>query len=337
MEKRATFRKLFIGFPVIAVCISTLFFIADIPAFFSNHPHLSLAITIDFLVIVPSLYWLTIRKTSIPNITVVPVLVLSMLLCGLALPENRQWYLNGFEQWIFPFIELTVISFVVWKLRKVVLGYKASRVQSVDFFSALKEACADVLPKSVVIPFATEIAVFYYGFIAWKKRTLTANEFSYHKESGTVTLLFAIVGIVTIEMVTVHVLLGKWSAMAVWILTVLSAYSGLQIFGFAKGVSRRPIVIEDGQLKLRYSFLKEADIPFEHIKEVRLETKDLNPEENIAKLSLLHDLEGHNVILELEEPATLHGMYGSKKQFTKIALHIDRKEDFRAQVQNNLP
>lgn len=332
MEKVMTYKRLLFGIPLILLCVFTLFIISAVSTNFSQYSGLSLAVTIDFVLVIPFIYFLTIRSTAIPKITCVPFLILCMFLCGLALPNNQQWYLNGFEHWVFPVIELGVISIILWKLRKITLKFKATKSQKLDFFSALKTACAEVLPKAIVVPFATEIAVFYYGFVTWKRRPLAANEFSYHKESGTITLLIAVIGIVAIEMVTVHVLLSKWSTVLAWILTIASAYTAVQLFGFAKAVSRRLITIEGEVLTLRYSFLKEAEIPLDCIKNVRIEKGDLDPKEKWEKLSLLHHLEGHNVVIELHEPAVLHGMYGTKREFTRMALFVDEKEKFLEQL-----
>ncbi|MEM6684870.1 MAG: hypothetical protein AAF617_03655, partial [Bacteroidota bacterium] len=197
-----------------------------------------------------------------------------------------------------------------------------------------KKTCAEVLPKPVVIPFATEVAVFYYGFIYWKRRKLAENEFSYHKESSSLALFFVLILIVGIEIVPIHILLAKWSEVAAWILTILSAYSGLQIFGYAKSLMKRPIVIENDTLILRYGIVQEAEIPLWDIKEITLSSKDLDKEEKIAKLSLLGELEGHNVLIETNNEHTLRGLFGSKKTFTKIAMHVDTPVDFKKYIED---
>lgn len=336
-DMRNTFlnRPFLIGFPLMVAVLVVLFYISHSAEIFEGTTGIELALTIDFLVVIPTIYFLIIRRTSVPNITVIPVLILSMILCGVALPSNHQFYLDGFEKWIFPCIELGVVSLVFWKMRKVTVNFRANKSNNIDFFTSLKSASAEVLPKSFVAPFATEIAVIYYGFLTWKRRPFAENEFTYHKDSATVALLNVVIFIVAVEMIALHLLIGRWSTTAAWVLTVLSAYSALQLFGFAKGASRRPIVIENGLLKLRYSFLKEAEIPLNQIKDVRIDSKDLNDTEVVGKLSLLHALEGHNVIVELHRPETLHGMYGTKKEFEKIAIHIDDKERFIAMLKQS--
>lgn len=88
--------------------------------------------------------------------------------------------------------------------------------------------------------------MFYYGFIYWKKRELIENEFSYHTDSGTITLL--IIFIVAIKTVVLPILVTKWSSLVACILTLLSVYSGIKIFGFLKSMFKRPLSFENNKL-----------------------------------------------------------------------------------------
>jgi hypothetical protein len=204
-------------------------------AIFRIHPNkLAFAITGDLLLTAPLIYFLLIRKTKIPNTTVVPFVILGVVVSSLILPLENQYYLNLFKVWILPIIEISVISFIFYKVRKAIQINKLKKNISTDFFTSLKHVCNEIFPKPLVIPFVTEVSVFYYGFIYWKKRHLNKNEFSYHKDSGTITLLIAILLIVGIEIFVIHQILLKWSELAAWILTILSIYSGIQIFGFIK-------------------------------------------------------------------------------------------------------
>jgi hypothetical protein len=173
----------------------------------------------------------------------------------------------------------------------------------------------------------TEIAVFYYGFIHWKTIKLRPNEFSYHKDSGTVGLLMALVFLIAVETLAIHLLLEQWSIMAAWVLTVISMYSAIQIFGFSKSLLKRPIVITDHVLYLRYGILNETAI---NIEDIDLSTTDLKPNSETRKLSVLGALEGHNVVITLKKENTLIGLYGIIKNYKVLALHIDDKQDFKA-------
>lgn len=72
-----------------------------------------------------------------------------------------------------------------------------------------------------------------------------------------------------------HILLTKWSSLAAWILTFLSIYSGIQIFGFLQSIIKRPISIENGKLFLRYGITNEAIIDLKDIGSLEISYKDI--------------------------------------------------------------
>ena len=316
--------------------IGLMIFITKSSSFQMNPDSLAIGITFDLLLIVPFIYFLLIRKTNIPKTTILPFLIVGVLICSIIIPLENQYYLNLFKTWILPIVELSVLSYVIYNVRKGIKSYKQKKGISIDFFTTLKNTCYEILPKSVVIPVVTEIAVFYYGFIHWKKRELKENEFSYHKDSGTIPLLIAIIFIVAIETIVLHLLLTKWSNLAAWILTSLSIYSGIQIFGFLKSLYKRPISVENDKLFLRYGIMNEATIDFTNIVSIEVSSKDIELNKETRKLSFLGELESHNIIIRLKEESTLTGLYGIKKEFKNLAFYVDDKIEFKNQINNAL-
>lgn len=313
-----------------------MFLITKSSLFQMNPDYLAIGITFDLLLTVPFIYFLLIRKTNIPKTTVVPFIILGVVLCSIILPSENQQYLNLFKTWILPIIELSVLSYVIYNVRKGIKSYKQKKDLSFDFFTTLKNTCYEILPKNVVIPVVTETAVFYYGFIYWKKRELKENEFSYHKDSGTITLLIAIIFIIAIETVVLHILLTKWSSLAAWILTFLSIYSGIQIFGFVKSMFKRPISIENNKLFLRYGIMNETTIELKKIDNIEISSKDIELNKETRKLSFLGDLESHNIIIHLKEENELIGLYGIKRGYKNLALYVDNKVEFKNRINNAL-
>ncbi|AUP78086.1 hypothetical protein [Flavivirga eckloniae] len=334
MNKAITFQRHLIIFGIPLLIIGLMVLIAKSSVFQSNPTSLAIGITCDLLLTVPLVYFLLIRKTNIPKTTIVPFIIFGMIVCSLILPSENQYYLNLFKTWVFPLMELSILAFIIYNVRKGIKRFKHEKTASFDFFTTLKKTCYNILPKPVVIPFVTEIAVFYYGFIYWKKRELSSNEFSYHKNSGTPTLLIAIILIVAIETFVLHALLVKWSNIAAWILTCLSIYSGIQIFGFLKSMTKRPISIENNKLYLRYGIMTECTIAIENIDSIELSSKDLEKDKAVQRLSFLGELESHNVIIKLKTEQTLIGLYGIKRKFKVLALYIDNKNEFKNYINN---
>jgi len=324
-----------IGVPILLIGI--LIILAKSTVFRQYDKSLSIGITFDLLLTVPLLYFMLIRKTNIPKTTVIPFLILGMVVCSAIIPAQNQYYLDLFKTWVFPVIELSILSYVIYNVRKAIKKYKLKKSEKVDFFTTLKNTCHGILPKSMVVPVVTEIAVFYYGFVFWKKKKLNENEFSYHKNSGTVSLLIAIIFIIAIETLVLHILLQKWSPIAAWVLTCLSIYSGIQLFGFLKSMYKRPISMENNKLFLRYGIMKETIIEFKDIEKIEVSSKDLELNKETRKLSCWGELESHNVVIGLKEEYTLTGLYGIKRKYKTLALHVDKKIEFVNKIKKTLP
>ena len=297
---------------------------------------LNLAITADLLLTVPLVYFLLIYKSDIPNTTVIPVMVLGLLIGSYFLPKESQTYLELFKSWVLPFIEVLIVTFVIFKVRKAQKTFDGLKGDSLDFYTTVKNTCNEVLPQKLAVPFATEVAIIYYGFIHWKTRKLSNNEFSYHKKSGTPALFGALIFIIGIETFTVHILIERWNMIIAWILTGLSIYTAIQFFGFAKSLSQRPILLTHQKLILKYGVFCETEILFADISNIELSRKALSKDALSKKLSPLGDLESHNVIIHLKKVSELSGLYGIKKRFKTIALHLDEPNDFKEMIENSV-
>ena len=335
MNKSIALNKNYLIFGIpLSLLFILVFFIKS--KLFIDSNSLNFAITFDLLLSIPLIYFLLIRKTAIPNSTVVPVMLVGFLVGTFFLPESGQTYLSLFKTWVFPVMELAIITFVIIKVRKAQQHFKRIREYTFDFYTALQKAVGEILPRAVAIAMVTEIAVFYYGFIDWKKRKLQEGEFSYHKETSTVILFIMLIFLIVIETFVLHLLIQQWSHVTAWILTVLSIYTGVQIMGFLKSIQKRPISIEAGKLFLRYGILNETTIDLASIASVEYSSREPELNSEVRKLSLLGDMEGHNVIIHLKEENTLTGLYGFKKSYKTLAFHVDQKNEFKEKLDAHL-
>jgi len=298
----------------------------------NGHPGLSFALTVDLVLTIPLVYFLLIRTSKIPKTTVLPVMILGVLIGSYVLPEENQMYLDLFKTWALPVIELSALTFIIFKVRKAVRQFKSNSTESLDFFTTLKTTCSEMLPKAAVMPVVMEISVIYYGFITWKRRDLKENEFSYHKDSGTPALLIAFIFLIAIETLVLHILLYRWSEVAAWILTCLSIYSGIQILGFLKSMLKRPISIEGDKLCLRYGIMSETTIDLDNIASIDISSRDIELNDITRKLSILGELESHNLILSLKKENELLGLYGAKKTYKKLTIYVDNPTAFKDSI-----
>lgn len=333
MNKITKIQKNILIFSVPLLIIASMTLIACSTLYNKAPNHFALGITIDLLLTSPLLYFLLIRKTTIPKTTIIPFMILGVVISSVIIPTENQYYLSLFKTWILPLIELFVLAFITYNVIKTIRQYKLNKSESSsDFFNILKSTCYNILPNVAIIPFVTEISVFYYGFVYWKKRKLKANEFSYHKDSGTIGLLIGIFLLIVVETITLHFLLAKWSSIAAWVLTSLSIYTGIQVFGFSKSILKRPIIILDHKLYLRFGIMNETVININDIEALELSSTDIELDKETRKLSFLGNLDSHNIILHLKNENTLTGLYGIKKTYKILAFHVDKKQEFKNRI-----
>lgn len=335
MNRTIHINRNLINFGIPLALLGTLILLMK-SSFLNGNDTLNFAITADLLLTVPLVYFLLIRKSEIPNTTAIPVMIVGLLIGSYFLPQESQTFLSIFKTWALPVIEILILTFVIIKVISAIRKYKGLKGATPDFFDALKSTCYEILPKRLVLPFATEVAVFYYGFINWKTRRVRENEFTYHKKSGTPALFYAFILIIGVETVGIHFLLARWSVIAAWILTALSIYTAIQVFGFAKSLGKRHISINKDSLTLKYGILNEVEIPFTDIDKIELSRKSLEKNDLTKTLSPLGEIESHNVIISLKKENELIGLYGMKKKFNLLGLHIDEPKEFKEKMENAL-
>jgi hypothetical protein len=165
-----------LGIPIFLVGL--IIFISKSAIFHINPRPISIGITIDLLLTVPLIYYLIIRRTTIPKISVFPFFVIGLLLATVILPSENQLLLDFVKVWILPIIELVLIFFIVKKVRAAIKANQQNREATTDFFTLIKNICSKLLPNYIATFLASEIAVIYYGFIQWRKTNLGRNEFT---------------------------------------------------------------------------------------------------------------------------------------------------------------
>lgn len=323
-------------FSIPFLLLFSLFLFTQSAQFLEVADSISPYLILDLLLTIPLVYFLIIRKSKIPNTTVVPMIFIGLILGYYTLPIQHHHYLDLFKQFAVPLIELGVLIIVAVKVRNALKSFRANKKEGTDFYDVLKATCQEIVPGRMSIFLLSEISVIYYGFINWKMPLVKENEFTYHKKSGSPALFGALIFIVLVETVAVHIILLQWSHLAAIILSILSVYTGLQLLGFGRSLSKRPIALENDTLYLRYGILNESTIKLTDIESIELSRKTLKYDDNIRKFSLLGDLESHNVVIRCKDIQEMRGIYGINKTFTTLALHVDEKEKFKSLVESGM-
>ena len=334
MKQKLTLNRNFLifGIPLIIIVISIVLAI-NLTDFSHDTELMSTAITLDLVFTVPLVYFLLIRKRKISKFTIMPFFIGGLVIASAVIPSANQFTLDLIIKWILPLIELTVVSLILSKIWKIRKAYLPNKSKDVDFITALKQGAASILPPKLASGMATEIGLIYYTFVVWKKPRYSDGEFTYHKESGLLVILGTLLGVALIELFCVHLLLHDSHPAVAWVLTIISTYGVIQIFGLMKSIPHTPNYVTDEHLVLRLGIFKETKIPFDKIETIELTTKDLpEGDKSFQKITLFD----HNCIVHLKEEETLYGLFGITKTYKHAVLSIDDKLRFQQIISNNL-
>ncbi|NER18095.1 hypothetical protein [Spongiivirga citrea] len=328
-EITATQRGIFaVGIPI-ALQLSLVILVRS--AWFTNLSNdLALAISIDFLITMPFIYWLLVRKTKIPTTTVIPFFIASTILASFLIPLEHQSFINTVKTWAIPVLEIGVLSYVGSRIYLTRKNYKKNILDQPDIANAIQDSCEEILPKSIASFLANEISVFYYAFFKWKKHTPVKNEFTYHKKSGSITVFAALLFVVAIETVALHLILNKWSPLAAWIATGVSIYSAIFLIGIIKSIPRRLIKVKEKELFIPYGIFGFTRIEYKNIKSINTGKISVLNNEKLIGVSPFLENESPNVSIETDRPITVNGLYGMKKKTTKVVFTVDELSWFNA-------
>ncbi|MBI1837101.1 MAG: hypothetical protein HYR91_07530 [Flavobacteriia bacterium] len=301
---------------------------------FEKCPELSIGITYDLTIVSPLIYFLIIRKKTIPKITVIPFFIIGIIIANWLLPEGQQTHLNYIETYLFPVVELTFLTTIFWTISKIKKNFKQTAHSYNDFYSLLKESIVKAFghPKTAKI-FTSEIAMIYFSLFCWKKKKINENQFTSYNENGVIALFGAILFIILTETFVVHLLLVKSYPVISWILLAGSCYGALQLFGHLKAIKRRFIEISSELLYLRNGLFSDAIIPISEIEKIEFTSNDVNfSDKKIEQLALLKGLEGYNTVIHFKSKQMLEKAYGIQREVEILLLQVDQKELFHQKI-----
>lgn len=293
--------------------------------FISNRSLLAVGSSVDIALIIPLVYFLFIRNSSIPKITVVPVFILSLIAAFQVIPNDYHSTLNRIEMLVAP-IELSIIGFLIYKVIQLNKRLEQTKGGLRNFPERMRQVLLDLKARPILANVAsTESSLFYYTFAGWKRPSvLQENEFSNYRESGYKSIFVLILFLLPVETFVLHYWLSSFSIVLAWLLTGISLYSLFFIFGDRNAIRHRPVSVTSSGLDLVTGIRWKVFIPFELIDKVELREGD-NFSEKFVNLSSF----GHgNVVILLKEKIEARGIYGIKKSTDKLVLSIDDKDKF---------
>ena len=326
-------RKLFFtyGLPLAVISLSVYLSLAG---YVREYPELAIGITYDLMLTSPLLFYILIRKTKVPKITVVLFLVIGFMLAIFLVPSHQQFHLHLITAYLLPAIELVFLFYNFYHIYRIIKALKNSPDRSNDFYFIIRESVIKTMGNVWVAKiFATEIAMFYYAVGTWKRAERPKGSFTSFKENGVTALLGVIIFIITFETAIVHLLVFRWSETTAWILTAVSMYLVIQIFAHLRALKRRFIRINDHELLLKYGLFGDMQIHLNDILSVELTSNEVYVAgQKVEKLAFLGDLESHNVAIHFKKKQRLEKPYGFTVSCDIVLLHVDQRLEFVGQL-----
>ena len=158
MNKALSIKSGYLVWLLPLLIITTLVLIAKSPVFYRHPDAMSVGITLDFLITLPLVFYLLIRKKNISWLVVSPVATAGIIIAGLVIPKDHQQFLAQTRSIAFTLMELAVVGYFIIKTRKAKKVYNLQKDVSFDFYTALKKGVAEVVPEKIANLLSTEIA-----------------------------------------------------------------------------------------------------------------------------------------------------------------------------------
>jgi len=323
--------KFVIGIPLIIISGMIAFTMTQ---FFLSHQKIfSNALTIDLVFAIPIIHFLLIRKKRISKFSVITLMVLCIALASLIIPKNHQELLTIIKLVIIPASEIFLIIAVLIGALRFKKNFEEGNYSPKDFYGRIKATCRVTFPNRFGEILSTEIGILYYFLTSSKAVEYKKNEFTYFRKNGIKELVGAFVFILIIETAVAHILINMWNPFIANLCSLSSIYLVVLLISIYKSTKSNPITINEREksIDLKYGFLNHTIIKISDIQSIEKSRKN---NDSLMKLSAFKDFDGHNVIINLSNQATMNKLYGIQKKFESIGIYVDEPEKFIEQIES---
>jgi hypothetical protein len=292
-----------------------------------THPRLLAdALTLDLIVTVPLVYWfLAVRRAGLPRLSVLPVFVLSVAGTRLVPGLEAGRLLHGLE-WVAVPAELLLLTIVA---RRAVAMSRALRAgEGGDALESLRRAAIELVEvERAAEVIAYEAAVLWYAVVGGGRHGMppSADAFGVRRRSGYGPVLVGLFFALVAEAIAVHLLVRRWSVVAAWILTILTAYAALWLIGDFRALGRRSILVTGDELIVRLGLRWTVRVPLDRIRAVRAARGQEPPGSDHLRAVILG---AERQVVELDSEVVATGLYGIRRRIRSIGLSVDEPERF---------
>ncbi|HEX6279205.1 MAG TPA: hypothetical protein VFZ49_04235 [Pyrinomonadaceae bacterium] len=285
------------------------------------------ALAFDFLITLPAVYFLLVRKTVVPRATVIPVFFGCFLIASSVGPGDLT-FMTLAAVVLIPAVELAALGYIGFRIFRTRKAYLGEQADGSDLMERLRNAFKrELKPAALARAAAFEIAIFVYALAVWRKKSEAG--FTYHRQNSPILILSLFLFLIVVETVALHLLLALWSETLAWIATAFSIYFAVQIFAHIKALRLRPIIVTETEVRLRCGMLSDGVIPREAIESAERIMQVKDTEDGIDLLPV-GGMSQPNIRLSLLEPITIFGVYGLKRRGRLVRLCVDEPAAFVA-------
>ena len=303
---------------------------------------LSLALFLDLALFIPGLFYvLVVRPRGWPPGTVLPVVTCGVLAFYILVPEQQRASLPFLMA--LPFVVEGAL--LIWIVSRAAAATRHFRAQSrnsepVDVLGVCRTALQAVLgPSRASEVLAYEMALLYYALASWSQPLSPPGDdrFTCYRRCGYSSLLLGLGLVVVCEEVMLHLLLHTlWSSMGAWVVTACGIYGLFWFFGDWQALRRRPLELKPNALELRVGLRWDVVIPYDKVTDLRRLTGFSHPPvpkgEGIdVSLSGTPGFE-----LTLCEPVIAQGVYGLRRELTRVRFQVDDPEVFESRLRQKI-
>jgi hypothetical protein len=185
------------------------------------------------------------------------------------------------------------------------------------------------MPARVAAIFATESSILYYALAVWRRSPFVpprSEAFSYHRRSGSLAILYAILGTSIIELTALDFLLRAHHPVAANAFLFVDAFAVLWIFGYARAVQLRPILVTSDALLIRGGLQWSLDVPRSAIETIEV-GRVRAPAKRTANY-LRATMGQPNALITLTRPLVATGAYGVTRTVTRLGIFVDDPNTF---------
>ncbi|MCR8658992.1 hypothetical protein [Paenibacillus endoradicis] len=327
----------FIGLSLLIILCD--FFIVKSSLLQDNNQLLSMALVLDFVVVIPLLlYFLIYRKLSKKFISVLPYCLVGYIALMLLLPQSSQTEIEVVKYIIIP-LELAFISYEIYKFSQIIITYRRNRSTDSHPIETLAKSIEENFKNSKLAALLIhEISVCYYIFLAWRKKTYTqaeATSFSCHTNSSWFVIVLFLCKLLIIEGALIHIVLMQWSHIAAWIISLGNVYLILWFIADYREMTLNPILIFKHKIRIQYGLQMLAYIDIDNIESVSMMNYEKIPNNELKTAFIPLAIEP-NILITLNNTIKISRMFGRRQLVDRIYLFIDKPREFQIQCNSSI-